>query len=248
MAVTFEKSCCFCGSNSIQVPEMTQTYKDIIRSRSKKDNVTVGHHYRVDVFIAAIDSQLQELNSRFNKSVAELLQLSVALDPKKPFNKSDICKLAKTFYPSDFTEGLRETKKSELYPFLDRLIHLILTLPVSTATSERAFSSMKIVKTGLHCSMGDDFLRNCLILYIESDIVESLSIDEIIDDFANKKRRRVQLQFPKKKIERYMEGLPEEIQGNVIVAGKETLDGVIPMAKRRKAAANKQAVVKTSEG
>ncbi|XP_071726894.1 uncharacterized protein [Rutidosis leptorrhynchoides] len=78
-----EKVVVFCGSNSIQVPEMTQTYKDIIRSRSKKDNMTVEHHYRVDVFIAAIDSQLQELNSRFNKSVTELLQLSVSLDPKK---------------------------------------------------------------------------------------------------------------------------------------------------------------------
>ncbi|XP_071688292.1 uncharacterized protein [Rutidosis leptorrhynchoides] len=143
----------------------------------------------------------------------------------------DICKLAKTFYPLDFTEqemihlkhelqhyeldvpnhpelkkvqtaaelcrGLRETEKSEMYPLIDRLIRLILTLPVSTATSERAFSSMKIVKTRLRCSMGNDFLKNSLILYIERDIVETLSIDEIIDDFATKKRRRVRLQMPK---------------------------------------------------
>ncbi|XP_071715144.1 uncharacterized protein [Rutidosis leptorrhynchoides] len=57
-----------------------------------------------------------------------------------------------------------------------------------------------------------------------------------------------------KKIERYMEGLPEEIKGYVIAAGKETLDGVIlmaqnlMMAKRRRSAANKQIEVKTSEG
>ncbi|XP_071717874.1 uncharacterized protein [Rutidosis leptorrhynchoides] len=31
-----ERVVVFCGSNSIQVPEMTHTYKDIIRSRSKK--------------------------------------------------------------------------------------------------------------------------------------------------------------------------------------------------------------------
>ncbi|GJR99656.1 zinc finger MYM-type protein 1-like protein [Tanacetum coccineum] len=51
------------------------------------------HHYRVDVFIVAIDSQLQELNNRFNESVSELLRLSVTLDPKKSFNADDICKL-----------------------------------------------------------------------------------------------------------------------------------------------------------
>ncbi|XP_071705167.1 uncharacterized protein [Rutidosis leptorrhynchoides] len=54
-----------------------------------------------------------------------------------------------------------------------------------------------------------------------------------------------------KKIGRYIEGLPEEIQGNVIAASKETLDAVIlmaqnlMMAKRRKAAANKVAVPPT---
>ncbi|XP_071726895.1 uncharacterized protein [Rutidosis leptorrhynchoides] len=105
--------------------------------------------------------------------------------------------LKKVQTAAELCRGLRETEKSESYPLLDRLIRLILTLPVSTSTSERAFSSMKIVKTRLRCSMGDEFLRNCLILYIERDIVESLSIDEIIDDFATKKRRRVQLQLPK---------------------------------------------------
>ncbi|XP_071687097.1 uncharacterized protein [Rutidosis leptorrhynchoides] len=98
---------------------------------------------------------------------------------------------------AELCRGLRETEKTEIYPLLDRLIRLILTLPVSTATSERAFSSMKIVITRLRCSMSDDFLKNCLLLYIERDIVETLSIDEIIDDFATKKRRRVRLQMSK---------------------------------------------------
>ena len=88
----------FCGGNSIPVPDMNGTYSEIAQSRRKKDNVTVEHHYRVDVFIAAIDKQLQELNSRFNESATELLRLSVALDPKKSLNIDDICKLAKMVY------------------------------------------------------------------------------------------------------------------------------------------------------
>ncbi|XP_071695082.1 uncharacterized protein [Rutidosis leptorrhynchoides] len=56
-----------------------------------------------------------------------------------------------------------------------------------------------------------------------------------------------------KKIERYIICLPEEIKGNIIAANKVTLDAVIlmaqnlMMAKRRKAAANKQAEAKTNE-
>ncbi|PWA69309.1 hypothetical protein CTI12_AA181750 [Artemisia annua] len=40
---------------------------------------------------------------------------------------------------SALCRGLQKTEKLEMYPLTDRLIRLILTLPVSTATSERAF-------------------------------------------------------------------------------------------------------------
>ncbi|KAK5793023.1 hypothetical protein PVK06_034157 [Gossypium arboreum] len=39
----------------------------VSRSRSKKEDVTVKHHYRVDIFFATIDTQLQELKSKFNE-------------------------------------------------------------------------------------------------------------------------------------------------------------------------------------
>jgi len=73
------------------------------------------------------------------------------------------------------------------------LIRLILTLPVSTATTERAFSTMKIVKTRLRNRIEDDFLANYLIVYIEKEIAERFTIDMIIDDFYSMKERRAQL-------------------------------------------------------
>ncbi|GJX82221.1 zinc finger MYM-type protein 1-like protein [Tanacetum coccineum] len=96
---------CFCDKYNIPVPDMSATYRDIIRSRNKKDDVTVEHHYRVDVFIVAIDSQLQELNN------------SVTLDPKKSFNADDICKLVTKYYPLDFTEQERIELRLELQHF-----------------------------------------------------------------------------------------------------------------------------------
>jgi hypothetical protein len=63
---------------------------------------------------------------------------------------------------ADLCQGLVETEKSIIYPLIDRLIRLILTLPVSTVTTEQAFSTMKIVKIRLHNRMKDDFLANYL--------------------------------------------------------------------------------------
>jgi len=65
---------------------------------------------------------------------------------------------------ADLCQGLVETEKSTIYPLVDRLIRLILTLLVSTATTEQTFSAMKIVKTRLCNRMEDDFLANYLIV------------------------------------------------------------------------------------
>jgi hypothetical protein len=78
-----------------------------------------------------------------------------------------------------------------MYPC--RLIRLVLTLPVSTATTERAFSAMKLYKTRLRSKMEDEFLRNCLIIYIEKEIAMEFTTDELIDDFDEIKDRRVPL-------------------------------------------------------
>ncbi|GJX85671.1 zinc finger MYM-type protein 1-like protein, partial [Tanacetum coccineum] len=58
---------------------------------------------------------------------------------------------------SALCRGFQETEKSGMYPLIDRLIRLILTLHVST---ERAFSKMKLVKTRLRTTMSDDFLKS----------------------------------------------------------------------------------------
>jgi hypothetical protein len=65
-------------------------------------------------------------------------------------------------------------------------------LPVSNATTERAFSAMELVKTRLRNKMEDEFLRDCLLIYIEKEMAE-FSVDTIIDDFNSKKLCRVEL-------------------------------------------------------
>ncbi|GKA65594.1 zinc finger MYM-type protein 1-like protein, partial [Tanacetum coccineum] len=90
---------------------------------------------------------------------------------------------------ADLCQGLAYTGKASHYYLADRLIRLVLTLLVSTASVERAFSAIKIVKNRLRNKMGDVFLSDNLVLYIEKDIAETFSLDSGLDDFSAKKRR-----------------------------------------------------------
>jgi len=60
---------------------------------------------------------------------------------------------------------LATTKKSEVYYLIDILLLLIMTLPVSIATTERYFSAMKIIKNRLRNMMETKFLANTDNLY-----------------------------------------------------------------------------------
>uniref|UniRef100_A0A8I6WNR4 HAT C-terminal dimerisation domain-containing protein n=1 Tax=Hordeum vulgare subsp. vulgare TaxID=112509 RepID=A0A8I6WNR4_HORVV len=89
----------------------------------------------------------------------------------------------------DLTKGIVKTGKSSDYPMVERLLQLVITLPVSTATAERAFFAMKLVKTRLLSKMGDDFLCHCTLVYIEKELAAKFSPEEIIDIFDNGARK-----------------------------------------------------------
>ena len=63
----------------------------------------------------------------------------------------------------------------------------MLTLPVSTATTERAFSAMKHVKIRLRNRMEDDFLADNLVVYIEKEIAKNFTVEMIMDEFYSMK-------------------------------------------------------------
>jgi len=90
----------------------------------------------------------------------------------------------------ELCQSLARTGKSRTFYLIDRLIRLILTLPVSTTTTERSFSAMKIIKTRLRNKMEDEFLVDNMIIYIEKEIAENFSSDSIIDEFRDLKERR----------------------------------------------------------
>ena len=68
-------------------------------------------------------------------------------------------------------------------------LKLYLTVAVSIASCERSFSKLKLIKAYLRSTVGESRLSALAILSIESDLVETLSFDDIISEFASMKAR-----------------------------------------------------------
>ena len=86
-----------------------------------------------------------------------------------------------------------ETEKHLVFPLVYRIIELALLLPVSTASVERAFSAMKIIKSKLRSKMNDTWFNDLMICYTEQEIFKGLDDDAIIKRFQAMKYRKGQL-------------------------------------------------------
>ncbi|XP_052292389.1 uncharacterized protein LOC107176593 isoform X2 [Citrus sinensis] len=61
------------------------------------------------------------------------------------------------------------------------------------ATTERAFSAMKLIKTTHRNKMENEFLSDCIVIYIEREIADNIDSDAIVDEFSFLKNHRTQL-------------------------------------------------------
>ena len=65
---------------------------------------------------------------------------------------------------------------NETYPLVYLLVKLVLTHHVAIATVERSFSA----KNELHNRMEDQWMNDCLVVYIEKDVAYSIDNETII--------------------------------------------------------------------
>ncbi|KAL6534454.1 hypothetical protein OROHE_013379 [Orobanche hederae] len=194
----------FCQVCNINIPDLSSSYRSRgPRARNEQSDHTLEHHYRVDIFYEAINCQLMELYHRFSDSAMELFYPEDFSDHEKTILKMqlqhyDIDVVQHADYKkltsiAELGQWLVRTRREITFDLIYRVINLLLTLPVSTATTERSFSAMNIVKTRIRNKMEDEFLNDSLILHIERELAEKITLDEIIEDFKAAKDRRVPL-------------------------------------------------------
>ncbi|XP_042035085.1 uncharacterized protein LOC121781402 [Salvia splendens] len=99
-------------------------------------------------------------------------------------------KFSKVSGIAGLAQNMVSTRKHENFPLVYLLIKLSLLLTVATASVERAFSAMKLVKTSLRNRMRDQPLNDCLVPYIEKDAFVNVTNEAIMQRFQKMKSRR----------------------------------------------------------
>ncbi|XP_052197293.1 uncharacterized protein LOC127804468 [Diospyros lotus] len=219
----------FCEKYNIDGPDMDGVFICRGRSRRNTEEMTNLHHFRVDLFYAIIDMQLQELNDHFYEVSTELLLCIECLCPNDSFSAFDKEKLIRLaeYYREDFSRvelmavddqlqtyifDIRSNKEFEelgglgepgqklvamknniVYPLVYKLVTLALTFSISTATVERVFSTMNIMKNRLRSRIGDQWMNDSLVVYVEKDVFNKIDNEVIMRRYQSMKSRKQQL-------------------------------------------------------
>ncbi|KDO39188.1 hypothetical protein CISIN_1g043976mg [Citrus sinensis] len=168
----------FCEKHFIRVPVMEKMFLTPGRSRRRAQEITNMHHYRIDLFCAILDMQLQELNSRFNEVNTELLLCLACLCPKDSFatfNKEKLLCLTQ-LYPKDFSLVNLMTLDTELDVY------------IMDMQSSVEFSRLNgIDDLAQKIRMGDEWLNDNLVVYIGKDVFDCIDNETILQHFQHMK-------------------------------------------------------------
>lgn len=102
--------------------------------------------------------------------------------------------------PHKLVDLIIKNNLQEIYSQFTKLCQLVLTIPATTASSERSMSTLKRIKSFLRNTMTNERLTNLSSLAIEKNLLGVMAkdptfVESIIDDFAKKKERRIELEY-----------------------------------------------------
>ena len=80
-----------------------------------------------------------------------------------------------------------------LYPNLHSIFGVLLTMPVSVASGERSFSTLKRLKTYLRSTMDSERLNGLALMHIHSRIATDIDVEQVLREFDSSGHRRIVL-------------------------------------------------------
>lgn len=182
----------------------------------KSGGADVKDQYRSNIWFTVIDIVESALSSRFSENDYSIINLLYKTVLQRDATAPDLSEIS-TFYGLP-TEFLSEYEIFRQFPFAEEpsdiftmassfqraalqsmlpqvwtLMETIICIPVSTATAERSFSSLRRLKTFLRSTMKQDRLSGLALMAIETKETKKLAaqIDVIVEDFANEGTRRL---------------------------------------------------------
>ena len=183
---------------------------------------TPEEYYRMAVFIPFLDSVISQIGDRLLKHKSVLGSFMCLLPNHSGFSQEQennattlMQKYERLIDTCVIDEGIGELKlwwrhiitsgnvpqnahqaflmcDVKIFPTVHKLLQIFVTLPVTTAVSERSFSTLRRLKTYLRNTTCEDRLNGLALLNIHREIV--VLVDEILDELA-KCPRRLELQL-----------------------------------------------------
>jgi len=86
---------------------------------------------------------------------------------------------------------LNYIKRINSFPNAYMTYRIMLTILVLVASVERSFSKLKLIKSYLWSTMSQQRLNGLTLLSIEKDFINEINYDNLIDDFASQKARKI---------------------------------------------------------
>lgn len=97
---------------------------------------------------------------------------------------------------SKSSKMLQYIKKNHLeatFPNIEVALRIFECIAVCNASGERSFNALKRVKNFQRSTMGQDYLNDLAILFIESEMLKHVNVEDIINKFSEAKSRKKKL-------------------------------------------------------
>lgn len=200
-----------CNEFGITISQPRTTSRQI--NRNNVPGSSPEEYYRRAIYIPFLDQTIGAIDAKFinHKNTLEpfqkLLCNNNSLDIKEIINSTQ---LLLEFYELDESDAMGEVTlwaqfikdkgekpqsaieamercNKSLFPTIYKLLIIMATLPVTSCSCERSFSSLKFLKNYLRNSTGEDRLNGLALMYIHPEI--HISEDEVLDSLALQSRR-----------------------------------------------------------
>lgn len=179
---------------SIYIPLLDNVIINDLKSRFTKE--TLGC-FGLDKFIPTKMSNASGIEYNF-LSIIKRFSPILGLDVKNASGLQTESKLWTTKWsreernggnlPCTALEALEACDK-DIFPTINSLLKILCTLPVSVASAERSFSTLRRLKTWMRSRIGEERLSDLCLLHTHREV--PIDINNVIDRFANSGNRKL---------------------------------------------------------